>query len=61
MVSVSAGDDAQAVMQALSDNQVRRLPVLDGEELVGVISQADVARELSAEQTGDVVRAISQR
>lgn len=61
VVSVSADDDAQAVMQALSDNQVRRLPVLDGEELVGVISQADVARELSAEQTGDVVRAISQR
>lgn len=60
VVSVTVDDDARAIVGALSENQVRRLPVLDGEDVVGVISQADVARSMSNEQTGDVVQAISR-
>ncbi|KGN32823.1 histidine kinase [Knoellia sinensis KCTC 19936] len=60
VVSVGPDDDVAAVAQALSQNQVRRLPVLDGDELVGIISQADIARELPNERTGDVVQAISR-
>jgi CBS domain-containing protein len=60
VVSVGPDDDAATVAQTLSDNQIRRVPVLDGDELVGIISQADVARELSNEATGDVVQAISR-
>lgn len=59
VVSVSPDDDADAVAKALADNQIRRLPVLEDGKLVGIISQADVARELSNDTTGDVVQAIS--
>lgn len=60
VVVVNADDDAHAVVNALSQNQVRRIPVLDGDQVVGVISQADLARHLPNEQTGDVVEAISR-
>ena len=58
---VGPDDDAATISQTLSDNQIRRVPVLDGDELVGIISQADVARELSNDQTGGIVEAISRR
>lgn len=60
VVSVGLDDDATTISQTLADNQIRRVPVLDGDELVGIISQADVARELSNDETGGVVQAISR-
>ncbi|MEO6019761.1 MAG: CBS domain-containing protein [Knoellia sp.] len=60
VVSVGPDDDAATIAQSLSDNQIRRVPVLDGDELLGIISQADVARELSHDQTGGIVQAISR-
>jgi CBS domain-containing protein len=44
----------------MANHQVRRLPVIDGHELVGVISQADVARNADDEDTGALVELISQ-
>ena len=41
------------------DHKVRRLPVIDGHDLVGLISQADVATNLDEERVGDLVEAIS--
>jgi CBS domain-containing protein len=43
----------------MTEHGVRRLPVIDGHELVGIVSQADVARHLSADQIGQLVEAIS--
>ena len=40
-------------------HQVRRLPVIDGHDLVGVLSQADVARNIDETKVGDLVEAIS--
>jgi CBS domain-containing protein len=39
--------------------KVRRLPVIDGQDLVSVVSQADVARNLPEDKVGDLVEAIS--
>jgi CBS domain-containing protein len=39
---------------------VRRLPVIDGHDLVGIISQADIARSMSATETGETVAEISE-
>lgn len=58
VVSVGPDDDVSAVSKMFSNNHIRRFPVLDGDELVGIISQADLARELPNDQTGDVVQAI---
>ena len=50
---------AELNVGAMEDNQVRRLPVLEDKRLVGIVSQADVARKLSEQKTGAVVEAIS--
>ncbi|PPG42163.1 CBS domain-containing protein [Pseudoclavibacter sp. RFBA6] len=58
-VTIGADDDAREALQVMQEHQVRRLPVIDGHDLVGIISQADVARALSAEETGETVEEIS--
>lgn len=40
--------------------QVRRLPVIDGHDLVGMLTQADVARSLPDERVGELVGYISE-
>ncbi|MHC2998679.1 CBS domain-containing protein [Microbacterium sp. HJ5] len=59
-VTVGADDDVRDVLTVMETHQVRRLPVIDGHDLVGIISQADVALSLSATQTGEAVEAISE-
>lgn len=60
VVVVNVDDDEQAVLNAFVQNQVRRLPVVDGQDVVGMISQADIARSMGQQDTGGVVQAISQ-
>lgn len=43
----------------MAERKVRRLPVIDGHRLVGVVSQGDLARELGNEKVGELVGAIS--
>jgi len=43
----------------MKDNKVRRLPVIDGQKLVGVVSIADLAGNIADGQVGDLVEAIS--
>jgi CBS domain-containing protein len=43
----------------MKDHKVRRLPVIDGHDLVGIVSQADLAKAIDEEQVGDLVEAIS--
>jgi CBS domain-containing protein len=61
LVTCYADDDIEQAMSAMSQFQLRRIPVV-GEEmkLVGIISQADVARMNEPEKTGEVVKEISQ-
>jgi len=57
--TVSADADIRQVLQTMSERQVRRLPVLDGDQLVGIVAQADVARALPDPIVGDLVEALS--
>ncbi|MEC3957484.1 CBS domain-containing protein [Nocardia sp. CDC153] len=59
-VVAQADDDVERVLQLMADHQVRRLPVIDHNELVGIIAQADIARILEHRASGEVVEAISQ-
>ena len=43
----------------MTEHRVRRLPVIDGHRLIGVVSQADLAKEIDPEQVGHLVEAIS--
>jgi CBS domain-containing protein len=58
-VTIGADDSIDEALRTMKDNAVRRLPVIDGKELVGVVSQADLAREIDEEQVGELVEAIS--
>jgi CBS domain-containing protein len=60
LVTVSPDDDLVKTLDLLAKHQVRRLPVVDGDRLVGIVAQADVAREVGSARVGDVVEAISR-
>jgi CBS domain-containing protein len=59
-VTIGADDSVEEALRTMAKHQVRRLPVIDGTELVGIVSQADVARNLPEEKVGELVEAISQ-
>lgn len=59
-ITVGADDSIDEALKTMSSNQVRRLPVIDGHDLVGIISQADIARNIDEEKVGDLVEAISR-
>jgi CBS domain-containing protein len=58
-VTVGADDDLDVAIKTMADHKVRRLPVIDGRKLVGVVSQADIARNLDEDKVGDLVASIS--
>jgi CBS domain-containing protein len=58
-VTIGADDDTQEVLRTMAEHKVRRLPVIDGHDLVGMVAQADVARSLPDPQVGDLVQALS--
>ena len=59
-VTIGADDSVEEALQTMKDHQVRRLPVIDGHDLIGIVSQADVARNLPDEKVGDLLEAISR-
>ncbi len=61
VVTVEADADALAVAGVLAANQIRRVPVVEGDRVVGVVSQADVALELDNATAGEVVEDISRK
>ena len=60
LATVGPDDDLDRVTELMSREKVRRIPVCEDNRLVGIIAQADVARETSDRKTGDVVEKISE-
>ncbi len=58
-VTIGADDDAAEILATMNEHQVRRLPVIDGHRLVGIVAQADVARALPDPQVADLLQALS--
>jgi CBS domain-containing protein len=61
VVTIDPEQNLDEALELMARNQVRRLPVVaeDG-RLVGVLAQADVAREAKEKKTGEMVEQISQ-
>jgi CBS domain-containing protein len=59
-VTIGADDSIEEALRTMSEHRVRRLPVIDGTELVGIVAQADIARNYDEEKVGDLVEAISR-
>jgi len=61
LVRVNADDDLSSALQLMATQQVRRLPVVDHDgRLVGILAQADVAREAKDKDSGQMLQDISQ-
>jgi CBS domain-containing protein len=60
VVTIGADDSVEEAIRTMKDHAVRRLPVIDGRDLVGMVSQADIARALPDAKVGDLVGAISE-
>ena len=58
-VTIGADDSIDEALRTMIDHKVRRLPVIDGRRLVGIVSQADVATNIDEEKVGELVEAIS--
>jgi CBS domain-containing protein len=59
-VTIGADDSIRETLATMERAQVRRLPVIDGYRLVGIISAADVARHLSPRKSGKLLQEISK-
>jgi CBS domain-containing protein len=61
LVTIDPQQDLDEALRLMAKHQVRRLPVVEEDgRLVGVVAQADVAREGDDERTGKVVQEISE-
>jgi CBS domain-containing protein len=58
-VTIGADDSVEEALHTMAEHKVRRLPVIDGHDLVGMVSQADLARSIDEEKVGELVEAIS--
>jgi CBS domain-containing protein len=61
VVTVSPDASLDEVMDAMSENQVRRVIVVDDRGgVAGIVSQADVASHARKKEAGEVVREVSK-
>ena len=58
LVTIESQADVTEVLSAMGEHQIRRLPVMEKHRLVGMISEADLARNLSEQSVGQFVEAI---
>jgi len=58
-VTIGADDPAEEALETMREHKVRRLPVIDGHRLIGVVSQGDLARSVGREQAGELLETIS--
>jgi CBS domain-containing protein len=59
VVTIGADDSVDEAVRTMKDKKVRRLPVIDGHRVIGMVSQGDLASNIPEDQVGDLVRAIS--
>ncbi|KOT49838.1 MULTISPECIES: CBS domain-containing protein [Streptomyces] len=58
-VTIGADDGTEEILATMTQHKVRRLPVIDGHRLVGMVALADVARSLPDAKAGDLLEALS--
>lgn len=59
--TIDSDADVGEVLHMMTEHQIRRLPVIESHRLVGMISEADLARNLSEQQVGEFVESICAR
>jgi len=57
--TIGADDSVAEALKTMKEHKVRRLPVIDGHDLIGIVSQGDLATQIDEEDVGELVEAIS--
>lgn len=60
-VTIGADEDAHKAASLMSDKQIRRLPVVEGGRIVGIVSLGDLATErIHVDEAGEALSSISE-
>jgi CBS domain-containing protein len=59
-VTIGADDPLEEVLATMAEYQVRRLPVIDGERLVGIIAESDIAQNAPAQDVAETIDAVTE-
>jgi CBS domain-containing protein len=59
VVTIGADDSIDEAIDTMKDHAVRRLPVIDGDQVIGMVSQGDLALHADDTQVGRLVEVIS--
>jgi CBS domain-containing protein len=61
LVTIGPEEDLSEALRLMASHQVRRIPVVDEDSrLVGIVAQADIAREVKDKDSGQMLQDISQ-
>lgn len=60
LYTVTPDDDQNTVMERMKAGQVRRVPVMEEDRIVGIIAQADLALDTSADSAEEVERTVEK-
>jgi CBS domain-containing protein len=62
LVTVTSDTTTQAAAKLMAEHQIRRLPVVEGDKLIGIVSLGDFAtHQLTDEQAGQALSDISEQ
>jgi CBS domain-containing protein len=59
VVTIGADDSVSEALKTMADNKVRRLPVIDGHDLIGIVGLADLAGAIEDDEVGQLVDTIT--
>jgi CBS domain-containing protein len=57
-VTIGADDSLDEVVRTMAEHKVKRLPVIDGHRMVGIITEADVARNAPQDKVINLVQSV---
>ncbi|MFE9169678.1 CBS domain-containing protein [Streptomyces kebangsaanensis] len=55
---IDAGSDVSVVLREMEDHRIKRLPVIEDKRMIGMISEADIARHLTDDQLAEFVHRV---
>ncbi len=58
-VTIGADDSIEDAAQTMAQHKVRRLPVIDGQAMIGMVSQADLVKALAPDKAKQMLQTIS--
>jgi len=60
LYTVTPDDDASTIMSRMKEGQVRRIPVVENDRVVGIVAQADLVVDAPDAGSGEVERTIER-